>query len=130
MFTVNARYMHESQVLNASHALGNTSNVDNTLNDWRLDASYYWRNAIGATLGFFDTNGSADPIRYGTENGKPDSTGILMQIDGTPFGNGSPVGSWFNVRMGVQYTVYTRFDGTHDGASGNDTLRIFTWLAF
>ncbi len=130
VFSINARYMHEAQLLRASQALGNAASSQASLNDWRLDASYYWRNAIGATLGVFDTYGSADPIRYGGPNGKPDSRGVILQLDGTPFGNGSPFGSWFNVRMGVQYTVYTRFDGTSDFASDNNTLRVFTWLAF
>jgi hypothetical protein len=130
VFSINARYMHEAQQLRASQALGNAAGVNGSLNDWRLDASYYWRNAIGATLGVFDTYGSADPIRYGGPGNKPDSTGVILQLDGTPFGNGSPVGSWFTVRMGVQYTIYTRFDGNSDFASDNNTLRVFTWLAF
>ncbi len=135
--TLNARYIHESSQLDASYALGNTSFASGTMNDWRIDASYYWRNAIGATVGWFDTSGSIDPLRFGGRTGRPDSSGFLLQLDGTPFGEGSPVGRWFNVRMGVQYTIYTRFDGAgtdFDGlgtnASANNTLRIFTWLAF
>jgi hypothetical protein len=41
------------------------------------------------------------------------------------------------MRVGVQYTLYTRFNGSRrdfDGngrdASNNDTLRVFTWVAF
>ncbi len=137
VFTVNGRYMHEATRLDASNALGNAAFTNGTMNDWRIDTAYYWRNAIGATVGWFNTNGSVDPIRYGGRTGKPDSGGFLLQLDGTPFGKGSPVGNWFDVRMGVQYTIYTRFDGAQydfDGAgtnaSANNTLRIFTWLAF
>ncbi len=135
--TLNSRYTHESTRLDATYALGGSSFTSGSMNDVRVDASYYLHNAIGATVGWFDTWGSADPIRFGGRTGKPDSSGVLLQLDGTPFGGGSPVGRWFNVRMGIQYTIYTRFDGAgtnFDGngtnASANNTLRIFTWLAF
>ena len=58
--------------------------------------------------------------------------------DGTPFGaGGSPLGPRFNMRVGVQYTLYNRFDGagpnfdgTNRNASDNHTLREFLWLAY
>ena len=41
------------------------------------------------------------------------------------------------MRMGIQYTLYTQFDGagpnydgSNRGASDNDTLRLFTWFAY
>ena len=57
---------------------------------------------------------------------------------GTPFGGeGSPLGPRFNLRVGVQYTIYASFDGArrnYDGAGANasdhNTLRIFTWFAY
>ena len=61
-----------------------------------------------------------------------------MQLDGTAWGEGkSPLGPRFNVRVGVQYTMYSKFDGASrnfDGAGGsasdNNTLRVFTWIAY
>ncbi len=136
-FSVNARYMHESQDLRATFALGGASNMNNDLDDWRLDVAYYWRNVVGATVGFFDTTGSSDPILFGGANGRPDTTGFVFQVDGTPFGNGSPLGNHLNVRVGVQYTAFTRFNGAlhnYDGAGANaadnNSLRIFAWFAF
>lgn len=139
VFTVNGRYTHEGERLNASHALGLSQNPTDTLNDVRLDASYYWRNQIGGTIGGFDTWGSADSLLYaGNRTFTPDSTGLIFQLDGTPFGaGGSPFGPRFNMRLGVQYTLYTRFDGAghnYDGsarnASDNNTFRVFTWFAY
>ena len=137
VFSVNARYTHESQALRASFALGNATNVNDSLDDIRIDASYYYRNKIGATVGVFDTTGSFDPLLFTGRTGRPDSQGVTIQLDGTPFGSGSPLGSRFNVRVGVQYTAYTRFDGArtnYDGAganaSDNNTVRVFTWFAF
>lgn len=138
-WTVNMRYTHEDQRLRASQALGATQFVSNSLEDFRLDTSYYWKGKVGGTVSFFDTWGSADPLLYaGSRTLKPDSSGLLFQIDGTPFGDGkSPFGPRFNVRVGIQYTLYTEFNGAatnYDGfghnASDNNSVRVFTWLAY
>ena len=113
--------------------------ADDTLNEVRADGSYYWHNAIGATISAFDLSGSSNPIIYADNRTlRPNSSGLMFQLDGTPFGqSGSPLGPRFNMRVGVQYTLYTRFDGARtnfDGsgrnASDNNTLRVFTWVAF
>jgi hypothetical protein len=41
-----------------------------------------------------------------------------------------PLAKRFNGRVGVQYTLYTRFNGAGANASDNNTLRIFAWFAF
>ena len=140
VITLNARYLHERQSLDATCALAAASDcAGNTLQDLRADGSYYWRNKVGATVGFFDTFGSSNPVIYsGNRTFKPDSTGVMFQLDGTPWGDGtSPLGPRFNMRVGVQYTLYTRFNGAgsnYDGAganaSDNNTLRVFTWFAY
>lgn len=136
-YTLNARYTHEDQELNATHLLGG-SNANDTLDDFRLDASYYWHNTVGGTIQLFDTIGSRDALLYGDNTAlKPDSNGVRFQVDWTPWGDGdSPLGERFNMRLGLQYTLYTKFDGAssnYDGtgrdASDNNTLRIFTWFA-
>jgi hypothetical protein len=138
IFQVNAIYTHEAQSLSASSRL-DASNPKDSLNDFRTDISYYWHNMLGASVGYFDTWGTADPLLY-ADNAtfKPDSSGFMFQLDATPFANEtSPLGPRFNVRVGVQYRVFTKFDGAssnYDGlghnASDNNTLRVFTWLAF
>lgn len=157
--TLNARYLHEQQTLNATCALaapapaaaaGITTQAEivapvpagcasNDLNDLRADVSYYWRNKVGVTVAAFDTFGSANPLLYaGNRTAKPDSSGLMFQIDGTPWGaGGSPLGARFNIRVGLQYTLYTGFngagsnwDGAGSNASDNNTLRVFTWLSY
>jgi hypothetical protein len=137
--TLNGRFTHESQRLAASQALGLAQNGGDTLNELRLDASYYWRDKIGGTIGVFDATGSADPLLYGGNRTlKPDTSGLIFQVDGTPFGEAkSPLGPRFNLRLGLQYTLYSRFDGAtrnYDGmganASDNNTLRAFVWVAY
>ena len=138
--TFNARYLHERQSLEASCALagGDASCAHNRLNDVRADASYYWRNKIGATVQVFDTTGNANPFLYaGNRTFRPDSTGVMFQLDATPFGDRPQPARRANLRVGLQYTLFTRFNGAQnnfDGAgaqaSDNNSLRIFTWLAF
>lgn len=142
LFAVNARYTHERQSLKASCALalggppGGCARGE--LNDLRADVSYSWRGWLGGTLAAFDTSGTANPVLLAANRtGKPDSTGVLLQLDATPFGGRSQPARRANLRVGLQYVLYTRFDGAgidFDGAgrraSDNNTLRLFTWLAF
>jgi hypothetical protein len=119
--------------------LGLAQHLNNSLDDIRVDASYYWRDMIGGTIGAFRTTGSADNLLYaGNRIFKPDSSGLLFQIDGTPFGSRpSPLGPRFNLRAGLQYTLYAQFngaarnfDGQGSSASDNNTLRAFIWVAY
>jgi hypothetical protein len=147
--TLNGRYVHEKQSLNATCALGMADEsipigplsqcADDTLNEVRADASFYWHNTIGATVSPFSVTGSSNPIIYADyRTFRPNSSGVEFQLDGTPFGRGkSPLGPRFNMRVGVQYTMYRRFngarmnfDGSGRNASDNNTLRLFTWVAF
>jgi hypothetical protein len=142
--TLNARYIHERQDLHYTCAIAAQSGAacapHSDLNDVRIDASYYWRNKVGFTIQGFDTAGSSNAFVYQVMNGfrvaRPDSAGVMFQIDGTPFG-GAPLLKRANFRVGLQYTLYTQFNGAgsnYDGAgsraSGNNALRVFTWLAF
>lgn len=138
IYTVDARYTYERQHLAATRILGGSANLSNSLNDVRLDFSYYWHNMIGGTIDVFHTWGSTDALYYAANSSfKPDSTGLTFQIDGTIFGQDLEVlDGRFNVRVGLQYTVFAKFDGAssnYDGtgrnASDNNTLRIFLWTA-
>jgi hypothetical protein len=138
IYGVNLRYTNEHQHLAATALLGGAANASDTLNEFNADASYYWNNEIGGTIGFFDSWGSADGLLYpDSAVFKPDSTGFVFQIDGTVFGRDMDVlDGRFNVRAGLQYIVYAKFDGAasnYDGfgtnASDNNTLRVFLWTA-
>ncbi|QUD89430.1 hypothetical protein [Phenylobacterium montanum] len=142
IFAVNARYTHERQALQATCALaieGRPGGCGHShLDEMTADVSYYWHGWLGATLAGFDTTGSANPVIYaGNRTFRPDSTGVMLQLDATPFGGRPQPARRANLRVGLQYTAYTRFDGAgvnFDGAgtraSDNNTFRVFTWLAF
>ena len=91
-------------------------------------ASYYWHRKLGATLGFFTLNGSRDATYFGSENGRPDSTWVNAEVNYLP---------WLNVKLGLQYTAYMKFNGAtsnYDGqgrnASDNNTIYGYVWIAF
>lgn len=85
----NARYVHESRDLAATCALADADRPCGSagLTDLRFDIAYYWHNTIGGTVAIFNTSGDADPIIFpDNRTHAPSSTGMIFQIDGTPFG--------------------------------------------
>ena len=131
---VRGAWIHEKQTLNATAAAGGSDNVKNTLKVLRLNASYYPRQWLGVSGGYFDTRGSNDAGLYapdpvdGSASGSPKTNGFVGEIDVNP---------WENTRLGVQYTAFSNFNGgktDYDGsgrnASGNNTLFAFGWFAF
>jgi hypothetical protein len=138
VYQLNARYTHERQSLGATYALGGADNSRNTLDEYSADLSYYWKSQVGLTAGYFNTAGSSDSTLYaGNRTAKPNSAGFIFQLDDTPFGEtASSLGNHLNLRVGIQYRLFTQFNGAasnYDAAgsnsSGNDTVRVFTWVA-
>jgi hypothetical protein len=140
-----ASLIHESAFLDATFAAGLSANAWNELNTFRLSASYYYDNTVGFTVGLFNTWGTTDTGLYtpataisGSANGSPNSSGYVLQLDYTPFGKADSFAQpWVNLRLGVQYTIYTLFNGgttNYDGNGrnswDNNTLYVFAWIAF
>ncbi len=129
-------YVNEQQKLNATFADGGSSNLHNSLQSLNLKGSYWYRNTYGLTLASFANNGSSDITLYGN-NGSPNTQGGMLEFDYNPFGQAT---SWkepyANMRLGLQYTFYSKFsglvhniDGTGRNASDNNTLYLYMWLA-
>jgi hypothetical protein len=127
-------WIHEKQTLDATFAEGGSANPENTLKTLRFNTSYYPTQQVGVTLGYFQTTGTTDPVRYapaevaGSANGDPKTNGFIGEVDFNP---------WQNTRLGVQYTAYDKFNGGSTGydgfgrqASGNNTLYLLAWLVF
>lgn len=138
--TVNASYIREHQSRDATFAAGGADNRSGQLNEFNLNASYTYDQTWGFTAGRFMIQGSRDATLYGdgSASGSPDSSGYVLQADWTPWGKeGSWNSPWANLRVGLQYTLYDRFNGArhnYDGngsdASDNDTLYLFLWTSF
>ncbi len=103
------------------------------LTSLNLNASYFYDQTYGVTLGVFDTKGNNNAALWTSVMGntKPDSRGYIAQIDWTPWGKeGSWNAPWANLRLGLQYTGYSKFDGASAGAGDNNTLSLFAWTSF
>ena len=131
---VRGSWIREEQTLDATFAAGGSANAENTLKTLRVNASYYPKQWLGLTGGYFDTRGTTDAGLYapnpvdGSASGEPNTSGFVGEVDLNP---------WENTRVGLQYTGYSKFNGRssdYDGsgrdASGNNTLFGFVWLAF
>ena len=141
--TAMVRFERENGDLRASCALGDIGDGTDLgcaryhLDEWRAALRYTWHDKVGLTVSPFSITGSQNFSLYGG-NGRPNSNGLLGQIDFTPWGDGkSPLGPLANMRLGLQYTLYGKFNGRRhnfDGlganASDNDALRAFAWIAF
>jgi hypothetical protein len=142
-FNVNASYIQEHQRLFGTTALGGSSTIANHLNTFNISAQYAYRQTYSLTAAYFDTVGNTNPLVYapgawfGSANGSPDSRGYILQLECIPFGKFTSFARPFlNVRVGLQYTGYLRFNGgdaNYDGAghtaADNNTLFVFVWTA-
>ena len=119
-------YIHENQSLSASHVLLG-SNSSDALDTFRINGSYSWQNTITLSGQHFQTTGSRDAALYG---GSPNSAGWTGEIAYVPCGKpDSDFPNWLNLRMSLQYTAYTEFNGTGSNASRNNTLYLLLWIA-
>jgi hypothetical protein len=136
LLSAHATYIYESAHRDATHAAGVSNSADN-LHTLQLNGIYHLRNWATLSLGYFLIRGSSDPLYAqqlatgplnGSANGSPDSDGAIAEAAYYP---------WENVRLAVQYTAYTLFDGrAHDyngtgrDAVDNNALYLLAWLVW
>ncbi len=132
LLTAHAKYIHETQTLDSSHAAGLAGSSD-TLNTWRADGTFLLSRGLAFTLASFSTTGTADALLYGPAPitgaaGRPDSDGWILQATYMPRQN---------IQLTIQDTVYNKFNGAshnYDGAgrsaSDNNTLFLLAMFDF
>ena len=139
--TVQGIATHEDQNLLGSAAMNGIAGAQASLNQIHADVSYWYKNTYGVTLGWQKTWGTPNPVLFaagGSVNKKPDSNAFILEADWVPFGKeDSQWAPLANLKLGVQYTAYTQFNGgtsNYDGAgsnaSGNNALLMFAWFMF
>ena len=139
LFTLGGTHIHESMTLDSSFATGASASPSNTLSTTELQATYYYRRKLGGTVQYFSTTGSTDTLLYPattpgqsgvitSANGSPDTRGWIAEVNYLP---------WLNVKVSLQYTWYSKFNGggsNYDGvgrnAADNDTLYLLLWFAY
>jgi hypothetical protein len=134
--TLRGTYVHEFQQLGSTFNLvpPGSTNPANTLDEARAYASlaYGNKNRVVLTGQYFNTWGSSDPTLYSTlaSTYSPNSAGYIAEIAYIPFiDSQAPGWPWFNLRLGLQYVGYTKYDGTNVGASANNALYLYAWIA-
>jgi hypothetical protein len=135
------------------NALENTNGADTT-HVFRTKLTYVYQARYGASLGLFSLTGSRNTalLTAGLDPGSltinPDPEAAapsVQQVDGNRTGSPATNGATLEVfwtpiqylRVGVQYTAYGKFNGAsknYDGfgrnARDNNTLFVYTWLAY
>jgi hypothetical protein len=115
-------YIHENSNLEATFAAGGAQQSSLHLDAVNINAEYHFGNRYSATLGWFNTSGTTDPLLYpqspigGSANGSPRASGLIANL------------SWWptqNLQFAAQYIAYSHFNGgstNYDGAgrSAND----------
>jgi hypothetical protein len=131
IFTLQTTYIHEKQDLKFSNGVaGSSINPTEHVNTFKAKASYLYDRKYGATLAYFSTTGSNDAAWFSTGINpvtKPDNQGYIVEFDYNP---------WTFARINLQYTKYTKFDGSRQvdflglKPGDRDTLMLSTWFAF
>jgi hypothetical protein len=135
LISAESTWIHEKQDRDASLDLGGAAHHSDFLTTFQAHLNYYFRGrwgVLGGTFGYFSTVGRKDSLLYsparvsGSQNGKPDSNGFILEADYLPLEK---------VKVSLQYIIYDRFNGAHsnyDGfgrnASDNNTLYLSVWL--
>lgn len=138
-----ASFIHEDQNRGKAQQLGFSANSSDELNSLRVRGTYFYSygwSRYGATVQYFSINGSRDTGLFsGSASGFPNSRGWIFELDFLPFVNhpALPFWPWAQAKLSLQYTAFTKFDGSSrnfDGsgrdASENNTLFLIAWIAF
>jgi hypothetical protein len=139
-FSVQTTWIHENQDRSGSFVQGASANHSDSLDTFRINGNYYYRSqygTIGGSAGYFSISGDSDLGLYapgpvgGSLNGKPNSNGVILELDYLP------VWKYLYTKFSLQYVIYNQFNGAssnYDGfgrnASDNNTLYFLMWFAF
>ena len=140
--TVNASYIHEDRDLRATANAGGAAGLESPRHRARRRLVHLQpdlecrRGAVRHPRRPGSAAVRPGPF-YGSTNASPDTRGYLLQFEYVPFGKSDSWGRpWVNVRLGLQYTGFLRFNGAssnYDGAgrsaSQNNSLFLFLWMA-
>lgn len=136
--TVQAAFMRQrisysaTAAADAVAAVPDASTYDSS-DVFRLKGTYVYQAKYGGSLAFFNKSGNTNTFNVsstsptGNLSGDPGTRGLTYEAFWTPVQN---------VRVGLQYTAYSKFNGAssnYDGtrnASDNNTLYGYVWFAY
>jgi hypothetical protein len=136
IFELKSTYIRETQELVAGVRLGNTPFANNQMNTFKINAAYTFLQTYSATFGYNQTTATANTGLYNTAggfavSGRPDSAYYTVELNYIPFGkDASVLASLMNLRVGLQYVGYDKFNGSSFHAGDFNTFLLNGWLAF
>jgi hypothetical protein len=120
-FTAQLAFMHQEQTYSDANN-GGIEGATDTTDVTRAKVSYIYQAKYGGSLAYFNLTGSTN------NQSDPATNGLTYEAFWIPKQN---------IRVGVQYTAYNKFDGAssnYDGAgrnaSDNNTLFGYIWFAY
>jgi hypothetical protein len=128
VLSAHVTWIREDEDLRASSLLLGSRGRDQ-LDTVRGDLSWSFADIWTPTVQLFRTSGSGDPALYSGPQGRPDSSGYVLELAYTGLGRPNSAIGWANWRGALQYVGYSRFDGAGQGAGRADTLYLSLWLA-
>lgn len=128
-------YIRENQKLDGTFGAGEATSASQRLSTARVNLAYLPNLKYSFTLGYSATSGTSDKLLYvpspvtGSNSGSPNTSGLIGEFN---------YNAWQNTRLGLQYSMYSRFNGgssAYDVAGGrratdNNTLFGYLWFAF
>jgi hypothetical protein len=121
-FSVHGLYLHEDADFPASQRLFGGPSFDK-LTRLQVDASYTIDSTVTPGLQYFATTGTGNRARWwASPSGRPDSNGVIAELQFAPFGSPDSPSHWYNARVAVQYVAYTKYNGVSAGASSNNAV--------
>jgi len=118
-FTGRINYISE-KVNDAANVTSGSTTGSATMNQASLTGTYFYDRRYGGSIGYFTTSGDANGP-WGAGSSKPDSNYWMAEYDYVP---------WLNTRFSLQYTGYTKVNGSTSGASDSNTLYALAWFMF
>ena len=125
--TAQLAYMKQTQDFSVTNAA-----PSDTTNTFRAKTSYIYQAKYGGSLSFFNLTGTTT---------SPDLTRVTGNLSGDPATSGLTYEAFWMpvqyVRVGAQYTAYSKFHGASDNYDGsgrnardNNTLFFYVWGAY
>lgn len=135
-----ASWITEHQHLNSTFAQGSSSSLNDQLHSFNVKTTYSYEQTYYGTLAYSRIQGSGDAGLYSSTSrtNSPNSDWWTVEADYMPFNHGGPdFWPWLNMKLGLQYIWYTKFNGATNNYNGsgrnaadNNTLYAFVWFAF
>ncbi|HLH96147.1 MAG TPA: hypothetical protein VKW08_13620 [Xanthobacteraceae bacterium] len=129
MLSAHATYIHEDSAIDGNAQAWWFASDHHSLDTLRFDVSFTIGATVTPTIQYFRTTGPSDRTYWWTQNGSPNSDGMIFEVAYVPWGKPNSPFPNMNLRLAVQYVSYFSFDGSTANASNNNNFYFSLWTA-